>query len=337
MQIEPAVERRQLRTIETQSDLVVIGGGLAGVCCAITAARAGISVTLIQDRPVLGGNSSSEVRLWVLGATSHMGNNNRWAREGGVNDEILVENMYRNREGNSLIFDTILLEKVVEEPNITLLLNTAVYEVEKADADVIAGVPAMEPVGELIRGVEHEVAVLEGELGRVVTAGGTVPPSQRNPLLERGRQRHRDALPLQAGAVLAERENVADERVGDFSDTGERAADELDIGEDDVQAPDRVGAAQHGPGDAGIPVRFDIHVDGIPGPIRGFVVGVRPIIAQVQAPGSVAIVGNRTAERGHQALQLESDHTGLRIRGEKECPNGEPKETTGLLHLEPRK
>lgn len=60
--------------------MVVVGGGLAGLCAAITAARVGIKVTLLQDRPVLGGNSSSEVRLWVLGATSHMGNNNRWAR-----------------------------------------------------------------------------------------------------------------------------------------------------------------------------------------------------------------------------------------------------------------
>ncbi|WP_431210120.1 FAD-dependent oxidoreductase [Puia sp. P3] len=62
--------------------LVVTGGGLSGVCCAITAARQGLNVVLVQDRSVLGGNSSSEVRLWVLGATSHMGNNNRWAREG---------------------------------------------------------------------------------------------------------------------------------------------------------------------------------------------------------------------------------------------------------------
>ena len=89
---------------------------------------------LVQDRPVLGGNASSEVRLWILGATSHMGNNNRWAREGGVIDEILVENMYRNPEGNPLILDSILLEKVVAEPNITLLLNTAVYDLEKTDA-----------------------------------------------------------------------------------------------------------------------------------------------------------------------------------------------------------
>ncbi len=106
---------------------------MSGVCCALTAARAGIKVVLVQDRPVLGGNASSEVRLWILGATSHMGNNNRWAREGGVIDEILVENLYRNKEGNPLILDTILLEKVSEEPNITLLLNTMVYEVEKSD------------------------------------------------------------------------------------------------------------------------------------------------------------------------------------------------------------
>lgn len=115
-----------------------MGGGLSGVCCAITAARAGIRVVLVQDRPVLGGNSSSEVRLWVLGATSHMGNNNRWAREGGVIDELLLENLYRNPEGNPLIFDTILLEKVMLEPNLTLLLNTAVYEVEKSASDTIS-------------------------------------------------------------------------------------------------------------------------------------------------------------------------------------------------------
>jgi hypothetical protein len=91
---------------------------------------------------VLGGNASSEVRLWILGATSHMGNNNRWAREGGVVDEILVENMFRNPEGNSLILDTILLEKVTNEPNITLLLNTVVHDLEKRDADTIESLRA---------------------------------------------------------------------------------------------------------------------------------------------------------------------------------------------------
>jgi FAD dependent oxidoreductase len=130
------------KTVTTQSNLVVVGGGLAGVCCAIAAARDGITVTLVQDRPVLGGNASSEVRLWTLGATSHMGNNNRWSREGGIIDEILVENMYRNKEGNTLIFDTILLEKVVVEKNITLLLNTSVYDVKKSDPNTISQVIA---------------------------------------------------------------------------------------------------------------------------------------------------------------------------------------------------
>src|SRR5918993_983337 len=134
--------KRDLPVQRLESDLVVVGGGLSGVCCAITAAREGIKVILVQDRPVLGGNSSSEVRLWVLGATSHMGNNNRWAREGGVIDEILVENTYRNPEGNAIIFDTVLLDKVVSEPNITLLLNTAVYHVEKKNEETIESVKA---------------------------------------------------------------------------------------------------------------------------------------------------------------------------------------------------
>jgi hypothetical protein len=124
------------------ADLVVTGGGLSGVCCAITAARQGLKVVLVQDRSVLGGNASSEIRLWVLGATSHMGNNNRWAREGGVIDELLVENMYRNPDGNPVILDSVILDKVVSEPNITLLLNTVVYAVEKKDETHICSLKA---------------------------------------------------------------------------------------------------------------------------------------------------------------------------------------------------
>lgn len=140
MQQEPGGARRALRTEKLSCDLVVAGGGLAGTCCAIMAARHGAKVVLMQDRPVLGGNASSEVRLWILGATCHMGNNNRWAREGGVVNEVLVENLYRNREGNPVIFDTILLEKVLAEPNITLLLNTAVCDVRMANAETIHSV-----------------------------------------------------------------------------------------------------------------------------------------------------------------------------------------------------
>ena len=142
MHLSPPVLQREPNTVRLDADLVVVGGGLAGTCGAITAARAGLKVVLVQDRPVLGGNASSEVRLWILGATSHLGNNNRWAREGGVIDEILVENTFRNPEGNPLFVDALLLEKVTAEPNVTLLLNTAVHDLTKHDADTIASVRA---------------------------------------------------------------------------------------------------------------------------------------------------------------------------------------------------
>lgn len=130
-------EVRLLKRVALKADFVVAGGGIAGICAAVTAARQGIKTVLVQDRPVLGGNASSEVRLWILGATSHMGNNNRWAREGGIVDEILIENLYRNKEGNPLILDTILLEMVMKESNITLLLNTAIYDLYKSSSRTI--------------------------------------------------------------------------------------------------------------------------------------------------------------------------------------------------------
>lgn len=139
---EEFIYKRTPKTISLEADLIIVGGGLTGTCAAITAARTGMKVIVVQDRPVLGGNASSEVRLWVLGATSHMGNNNRWAREGGVINEIMLENIYRNPDGNPLIFDTVLLEKVVEEKNITLLLNTAVFDLDKSAEDTISAVHA---------------------------------------------------------------------------------------------------------------------------------------------------------------------------------------------------
>ncbi|MHA7966182.1 FAD-dependent oxidoreductase [Paenibacillus sp. CAU 1782] len=111
-----------------RSDVAVIGGGLAGVCAAIAAARLGQSVSLVQNRPVLGGNSSSEVRVWVCGATGH--GVNRYARETGIMGELFAENQYRNPEGNPYLWDLVVLEAVRAESRITLFLNTDVHEVK---------------------------------------------------------------------------------------------------------------------------------------------------------------------------------------------------------------
>ncbi|WP_438447805.1 FAD-dependent oxidoreductase [Gorillibacterium sp. sgz5001074] len=117
-----------------QSDVTVIGGGLAGICAAVSAARLGRTVSLVHNRGVLGGNSSSEVRVWVCGATAH--GTHRFARETGVMGEMFVENQYRNPEGNPYLWDLTLLETVRAEPNIRLFLNTDVHEVAaEGDAD----------------------------------------------------------------------------------------------------------------------------------------------------------------------------------------------------------
>jgi len=110
------------------TDITVIGGGLAGVCAAVAAARLGRTVALVQNRPVLGGNSSSEVRVWVCGATAH--GTHRYARETGVMGEMFVENQFTNPEGNPYFWDLTVLQKVRAEKNIQLFLNTDVHEVD---------------------------------------------------------------------------------------------------------------------------------------------------------------------------------------------------------------
>ncbi len=115
---------------EVKTDFTVVGGGIAGCLAAIAAARLGLKVALINDRPILGGNSSSEIRVWICGATG--GRNNRYSRETGIMDQLLTENKFKNPEGNPHIWDLILLDHVIQEPNISLYLNTVALHVEKA-------------------------------------------------------------------------------------------------------------------------------------------------------------------------------------------------------------
>ncbi|MBQ8351350.1 MAG: FAD-dependent oxidoreductase [Clostridia bacterium] len=119
-----------IKTIEHEVEFCVVGGGLAGMCAAIAAARHGHRVALIQERPVLGGNASSEIRMWVCGA---QGKNNR---ETGIIEEINLEAMYRNPYKLYPVWDSILYGKVTAEPNITLFLNTSVCEAETVEGEI---------------------------------------------------------------------------------------------------------------------------------------------------------------------------------------------------------
>ncbi len=109
-----------MRTMKHDVDFCVVGGGLAGLCAALAAARHGARVALVQDRPVLGGNASSEVRMHICGA--HGAN----MRESGLVEEIRLENAWRNPGGNFSIWDSVLYAKARFEPNLTLLLNCSV-------------------------------------------------------------------------------------------------------------------------------------------------------------------------------------------------------------------
>ena len=111
------------------ADLVVVGGGMTGVCAALAAARNGSSVILIQDRPVLGGNSSSEVRMHICGANNNLPD----ARESGIIEELRLENQIRNPQRSASIWDLILWEKTWFNPNITLLLNTSMSSARVED------------------------------------------------------------------------------------------------------------------------------------------------------------------------------------------------------------
>ena len=113
-----------LQEVEHEVDLCVVGGGIGGMLTAISAARRGAKVALMHDRPVLGGNASSEIRMWICGAGTRVRN----LQETGIMEEIALDNMARNPSRNWSIWDALLYEKVRFEPNIDLILNCACCE-----------------------------------------------------------------------------------------------------------------------------------------------------------------------------------------------------------------
>ena len=111
-----------MRNLYYDVDLCVVGGGISGLCTAIAAARHGAKTVLVHDRPVLGGNASSEIRMHICGAR---GEDNL---ETGIVEELKLENYYRNQSRKYSIWDTIMYEKAMAEENLTLLLNSACFD-----------------------------------------------------------------------------------------------------------------------------------------------------------------------------------------------------------------
>ncbi|GAB3163307.1 FAD-dependent oxidoreductase [Telluribacter humicola] len=114
------------------TDVVIAGGGMAGVCAAIAAARNGSKVILIQDRSRLGGNASSEIRMHVLGATALR---QVW-RETGILEELFLTEAVDNQQRCYEMWDFVMYDKVISEKNITLLLDTVLYDAEVANSEI---------------------------------------------------------------------------------------------------------------------------------------------------------------------------------------------------------
>lgn len=130
MNTQNTPQTRCIKTNRLTADFVVVGGGMAGTIAAIAAARNGSSVILVQDRSVLGGNASSEIRMHIVGADSHGGKPG--CRETGILEELRLEDAVRNPHRSYSQWDLLLYEKVKAESNITLLLDTTCVSAEVA-------------------------------------------------------------------------------------------------------------------------------------------------------------------------------------------------------------
>ena len=126
---------------ELAVDVLVAGGGSAGTSAALAAARNGATVVLVDARPVLGGNSGSEIRTTMAGACgTRSGSGNIHAgildcREGGIVEEYQLDNAINNPNLVPELFSIELLTLMKAEPNLTLFQNTYLVGVTVASGN----------------------------------------------------------------------------------------------------------------------------------------------------------------------------------------------------------
>lgn len=113
---------------EASFDVIVVGGGMTGMCAAIASARHGAKTALVQERPVFGGNASSEIRMHICGASANMVKPN--AEETGILREILLENKRVNDYYNYSVWDRVLFTAIREQENLSMFLNTTMHDVD---------------------------------------------------------------------------------------------------------------------------------------------------------------------------------------------------------------
>ncbi|MBW3597351.1 MAG: FAD-dependent oxidoreductase, partial [Planctomycetes bacterium] len=173
---EKAAARRfdgepHMTLVDLNCDVLIAGGGPAGVCAALAAARNGAKVVLAQDRSRLGGNSSSEVKMHVVGANMHTGRPG-W-REGGIIEELRLDDAANNRQRCWEMWDLLLYDKLVSEPNITLLLDTALYAAEVKDSRIERVMCRCDKTEHLYRVTAKIFADCTGDARLAIEAGAT--------------------------------------------------------------------------------------------------------------------------------------------------------------------
>lgn len=143
-----------MKLVNMNYDVFVAGGGMAGVCTAISAARHGAKVLLVQDRSRLGGNASSEIKMHVVGANTS-GARPGW-REGGLIEEFRLEDAVHNPYRAWELWDLMLYDKCVSEPNLTLLLDSTLYAAEVKENKILSVMVRCDKTEQLYR-VQAEI------------------------------------------------------------------------------------------------------------------------------------------------------------------------------------